>query len=117
MKERVAVFVCFNNTISDQKVLDFITYGIEEEGIPFHLEASENKDFKELATIASRESQLDVGIGLDSNGNMCLHHAMLPESFYLFEENHSNNRIKLRNIGVNAARLVKGIPFKIEEML
>ena len=117
MENKLAVFVCFSNTISDQTVLDFITYGIEEEGIPFHLRALENDDFKELAMSASKESQLDVGIGLDAKGNMCLHHAMLPENIYLFEENHKNDRRKLRNIGINGARLVKGIPFKMEEML
>lgn len=113
MNERLAIFICTENKITDSSIVDKISYGIEEEGIPFHIKNDDCADYKVLATKASNESQLDVGIGIDASGNMCLHHAKLPDQYYLFDSKHMNDPKKLRDIGVNGARLVKGIPFII----
>ncbi|PKM52038.1 MAG: glycerol dehydratase [Firmicutes bacterium HGW-Firmicutes-7] len=113
MNETLAIYICYENKITDKQLIDLITYGIEEEGIPCHLKSDLCSNFKELAIIASNESQLDVGIGIDAAGNMCLHHSKLPDQYFLFESNHQNDKLKLRNIGVNGARLVKGIPFVV----
>lgn len=113
MNERLAIFVCTENKIKDSNIVDLITYGIEEEGIPYLTISHGCSDYKELAIRASNESQLDVGIGIDASGNMCLHHAKLPDEYYLFDSKHFNDKKRLRDIGVNGARLVKGIPFII----
>ena len=111
MNERLAVFVYIEDKIKDSGIVDFVIYGIEEEGIPYHIVSDNCSNYKELAIKASNDSQLDVGIGIDSSGDMCLHHAKLPDLYYLFDSKHMNDQKKLRDIGVNGARLVKGIPF------
>ncbi len=114
MKENLAIYICYEKKITNKSLIDLITYGIEEEGIPFHLIGDDCSDYKKLAMIASNESQLDVGIGLDESGNICLHHSKLPDQYFLFPCKHYNDQKKLRNIGINGARLVKGIPFIVE---
>lgn len=114
MSEKLAIYVCFENRITDLGLMDLIAYGIEEEGIPYQLKSEACSNFKELAMIASNESQLDVGIGIDAAGNICLHHSKLPDHYFLFESNHYKDMNRLRNIGINGARLVKGVPFIVE---
>lgn len=111
MNERLAVFIYIEDKLKNTGIVDFITYGIEEEGIPYHIVSDGATNYKELAEKASNDSQLDVGIGVDASGNMCLHHAKLPDQYYLFDCKYLNDQKKLRDIGVNGARLVKGIPF------
>lgn len=111
MNEKLAVFVYVEDKINDFMLIDHITYGIEEEGIPYQVIKDSISNYKMLSEKASNDSQLDVGIGVDASGNMCLHHAKLPDEYYLFDCKHLNDLKKLRDIGVNGARLVKGIPF------
>lgn len=113
MSGKLAVFICYDKDIKDKNIISAITYGIEEEGIPYQLKELDYNNFNKLAVEASNESQLDVGIGVDAKENICLHHSKLPNNFFLFGDKHNKDIKKLRNIGVNGARLVKGIPFKI----
>jgi Dehydratase medium subunit len=103
--------------------------GLEEEGVHFRTEEravwTEERPGRggerdrrgedgavELAYAAACASTLAVGVGLDTSGTVCLHHAKLaPSSPLLVLHNHVT-RTTLRWIGHNAARVVKGMPFK-----
>jgi len=97
------------DNLTESKFLN-ILLGIEEEGIPYQLEAVHNSDVLELAHEASVNSRLGVGIGVSKEG-IVLQYEKLDKASPLF-------RIKLyqldlyRKIGSNAARLVKKMPFK-----
>lgn len=81
--------------------------GLEEEGVPFLLQQWDKTcGCVEMAAEAASRSPLQVGIGIDQNGDLCLHHEKLKqEEPYLLD--HLQNG---RNSGKNAARLVKGLP-------
>ena len=87
-----------------------VLLGIEEEGIPYDLQAEHCADVLELAHNASLDSRLGVGVGISKEG-VVLQYEKLDKAAPLF-------RIKLyqtdqfRNIGSNAARLVKKMPFR-----
>lgn len=87
-----------------------LTAGMEEEGVPFRVEEAEAAagGAAELAHAAAHASTLDVGIGVDAAGHICVHHAKLPPDAPALNgpPRHA------RSLGHNAARLVTGIPFK-----
>ena len=92
-----------------------IGYGIEEEGIPFSLVSpDELSDPVSLAT----QSQLLVGIACDGR-DAVLHYRNLPlEKFiYRIKDYSAIPDHVLRLFGSNAARLVKGVPFKKSDLL
>ena len=97
------------DNLSESKFYN-VLLGIEEEGIPYELEAVHNSDVLELAHEASVNSRLGVGIGISKEG-VVLQFEKLDKASPLF-------RIKLyklelyRRIGSNAAILVKKMPFK-----
>jgi propanediol dehydratase-reactivating factor small subunit len=66
---------------------------------------------RELAFAAAQASNLDVGIGVDAAGYICVHHAKLPPDAPAVAGPPSS----ARTMGHNAARLVVGIPFKQQE--
>lgn len=109
----ICVVICVSETIKDRLEIKDITYGIEEEGIPYIIRVSEEKRLEDLARLASKDSQLDVGIGVDEHLMGGIYHDKLPEDHLLFRRELLLQREGARNLGVNAARLVKGIPFKI----
>lgn len=84
--------------------------GIEEEQIPVAMREIKVDDVVSRAYQAALSSKLDVGIAYDGN-NYVVHYKNLPERKPLFNFNINNDK-KLRVLGANAARLVKGIPFK-----
>ncbi|CAM3563887.1 glycerol dehydratase reactivase beta/small subunit family protein [Parendozoicomonas haliclonae] len=85
--------------------------GIEEEGIPFFITISEQKDICEAGLDAARASRLGVGLGI-STDRVTLHHEkvglqpVFSEQFFRGAGSEA-----LRRIGANGARLIKGIPF------
>lgn len=91
-------------------------YGIEEEGIPFR--EINNDDIDNLSSMSGVEkayqaalsSQLGVGLAYDDN-YAYLHQKNLPEMEPLFKVRLSDQD-NINRLGTNAARLVKGIPFK-----
>jgi len=91
-----------------------VKYGLEEEGIPFSCQ--EKGDFtslEKLAYAAAEASTLGVGLGVDQNQNVVLHyHRLQPDSPLFSLSGGSCNSILGRMMGSNAARLVKGNPFK-----
>ncbi|MBC1377321.1 glycerol dehydratase reactivase beta/small subunit family protein [Listeria innocua] len=90
-----------------------VLFGIEEEGIPCELEIMPLKDEVQAAFRASASSPLLVGITL-KNDHLVIHYRNLPPDQPLFSEYRfcAATLEKQRNMGMNAARLVKGVPFK-----
>ncbi|MCI1553205.1 MAG: glycerol dehydratase reactivase beta/small subunit family protein [Levilactobacillus sp.] len=84
--------------------------GIEEEQIPFSLQSIAVKDTVSRAYQAALASRLSVGIAYD-NKRYVIHYKNLPEQEPLFDVTVVDAK-QLRALGANAARLVKGIPFK-----
>ncbi|MCR1898396.1 glycerol dehydratase reactivase beta/small subunit family protein [Irregularibacter muris] len=110
--KKVCIVLCINKNIKSFEAIEEITYGIEEEGIPFTIIFKEKDDVKELCEIAIKESQLGVGIGVDSQYLASLYQEKLPENYLLFTRNLLDSLKASRDLGVNAARLVKGAPFR-----
>ncbi|OVF77120.1 propanediol dehydratase [Klebsiella pneumoniae] len=88
-----------------------VLLGIEEEGIPFVLQPQTGGDLVHHAWQAAQRSPLQVGIACDRE-RLIVHYKNLPASTPLFSLMYHQNRLARRNTGNNAARLVKGIPFR-----
>lgn len=109
--ERPTIVIGLNNqspSAADQ--LRPLLNGIEEEQIPVAMREIAVADVVSRAYQAALSSKLDVGIAYDGD-NYIVHYKNLPEKKPLFNFNISDDK-KLRILGANAARLVKGIPFK-----
>ncbi len=86
--------------------------GIEEEMIPYALLEAAGGQARELAFSAAEASRLEVGLGITPQAT-ALGYAKLPPGQPLFALEHGQyTEEELRTLGANAARLVKGIPFK-----
>lgn len=97
--------------------------GLEEEGVPCRVramsaseagaddDASEPRDAVALAHAAARLSPVSVGIGLDADA-AALHLPQLPAAEPLLRLPVENVPERMRALGHNAARLVKGAPLK-----
>lgn len=88
-----------------------VLLGIEEEGIPFVIQRHEPGDIIQCAWQAARQSPLLVGIACDTE-TLVVHYKNLPTSAPLFTLTYHQNSLDRRSTGNNAARLVKGIPFR-----
>lgn len=102
-----------------KKEIIHVSYGIEEEGIPFKFIPINSKaSVIECAYRASQESPLLVGIACDKQ-DLVLHYRNLPADCFIYRiKNYSSaSKRDLRLFGSNAARLVKGIPFKKNSIL
>lgn len=93
-------------------VSDFtgVLLGIEEEGIPYDVQEEHTSDVLELAHKASLDSRLGVGVGISKEG-IVLQYEKLDKAAPLFKIKLYQKEL-FRNIGANAARLVKKMPFK-----
>lgn len=90
-----------------------ILWGMEEEGVPWVIKERESADVKALGYEAAQASRLGVGLGVSREGEVTLHFHRLPPERPLFEVRAGKKQPDLyRRLGSNAARLVKGIPFK-----
>ncbi len=85
--------------------------GMEEEGIPYSIVASKTGAAVPMAYQGACESKLGVGIGISAE-SLCIHYAKLPCDQPLFVLPGPGRAVEWRCFGYNAARLVKGIPFK-----
>ncbi|MBA7801024.1 glycerol dehydratase reactivase beta/small subunit family protein [Citrobacter freundii] len=88
-----------------------VLLGIEEEGIPFVVQESHSADIILSAWLAACQSPLLVGIGCNRE-QLVVHYKNLPTSAPLFTLMYHQDSHARRCIGNNAARLVKGIPFR-----
>ncbi|WP_280770775.1 glycerol dehydratase reactivase beta/small subunit family protein [Salipaludibacillus daqingensis] len=107
-----SIHICYCG--NEEKAVDVsqVLFGIEEEGLPYFLVEKEEESAIELGFIAANSSPLGVGIGIGRNGDMILHYSKLEPKIPLYKINQNNETWKQRALGANAARLVKGIPFK-----
>ena len=100
------------STIGDcLAVWNEVLLGIEEEGIPFVIQHQAAGEVVQSAWQAARMSPLLVGIACNEE-TLVVHYKNLPASTPLFSLRYHQDRLARRNTGNNAARLVKGIPFR-----
>lgn len=96
----------------EKQYIEEILWGIEEEGIPFIIKNKDLDNAKELANLASKDSKLSVGIGVNKRGDVALTIDKLRVEEPLFFINLEEGNTCLRSLGANGARLVKGMPLK-----
>lgn len=87
-----------------------LTYGMEEEGIPWEEDTREGMDALALSWEAAQASRLEVGLGLDRQF-VVLHYSKLQQDQPLYRV-PARQADQVRAIGANAARLVKKLPLK-----
>lgn len=101
----------------DNKQLHQMLWGIEEEGIPFKTTEKQITDIRKEAHNAASLSPLAVGIAC-THQEIVVHSRNLTPDNPLFQVSlqtlgdQGDLYNQLRNLGCNAARLVKGLPFK-----
>ncbi|HWR39144.1 MAG TPA: glycerol dehydratase reactivase beta/small subunit family protein [Patescibacteria group bacterium] len=95
-----------------QRRLREVEAGLEEEGIPFILKKAAEQDPVRLAHRAAGESALSVGVGIGGPWGVCIHYSRFQEDQPLFLLKDEAGPAQWRCFGYNAARLVKGTPFK-----
>ncbi len=91
--------------------IKYLLYGMEEEGIPSEIKETTQKELVQAAYEQAVKSPLAVGIAIDEK-HAVLHFKNLPEKEPLFTV--ENKGESMMTLGKNAARLVKGIPFKLD---
>lgn len=99
-----------------EDILKPVLYGIEEEGLPVVIESHSGTNMT-LADLASRNSALSVGIGVDDEAIVLTYKNIPMHQFIYRLTGYAQYPDSLRTLGVNAARLVKGNPFVSDERL
>ncbi|WP_304117219.1 glycerol dehydratase reactivase beta/small subunit family protein [Mycolicibacterium bacteremicum] len=84
--------------------------GIEEEGVPCTVESVTGQSATALAIRAAAQSPLQVGIGVDADGEVSVCHVKLEQP--VFELTGGSSPARLRTLGHNAARIVAGLPLR-----
>jgi propanediol dehydratase-reactivating factor small subunit len=115
--EKPAVRILVAGEVATE-ILDCIGWGLEEEGIPASRgPAAENTTVIALAKQAACESRLHVGIGVSGRlRQAALHQRDMPdEKPILTAPVGMAARDELIRLGINAARLVKGNPFRFDD--
>lgn len=110
--QKPVIHVYYCRQMKDISCFLQLMFGMEEEGVPCFIEAHEEKTALELGYKAAESSSLDVGIGIGEDETVILHYAKLKREEPLFQINLCGDKARLRALGANAARLVKGVPFK-----
>lgn len=110
--KKPGVYIYYSSEIKDVSVFDDVLFGIEEEGIPYEIKKQKQLDSYELSHTAAQDSRLAVGIGVHISGEITLTLNKLKKEKPLLIANLEWEKDNLRNLGANAGRLVKGIPFK-----
>jgi propanediol dehydratase-reactivating factor small subunit len=120
--DRPAIHVTLAREV-DESLYKWISVGAEEEGIPCRLmpaddiddEIDDETDVAALAHAAARSSRLDVGVGVAS-GQVAVHERHMPVERPVVatevEEDHAVHTC--RTAGSNAARLVIGMPLRLD---
>ena len=111
-QRKPAVSILIVQPVSGE-IIEHVLWGLEEEGIPYEIGALESGVAEVMAKQAADGSALNVGIGVNGpEEKAVLHHRDLPEEKPLFSLGLKDARapMRLRTLGVNAARLVKGDP-------
>lgn len=108
-----SIFVKVAPKYDGSNVFNNVLYGIEEEGIPYTVDVVDGSSLmtKNLSYEASSKSNLGVGVGIADDG-ISVHYEKLKQDETLFCIEADSNVDKVRDIGSNAARIVKRMPFK-----
>lgn len=94
----------------DQDSLKEICAGIEEEGVLYEIISKDAMDFDVLCFESANDSVLGTGIGI-VGVKTALALRSLPKGRYVFSIEEPT-KSQSRNLGANAARVVKRMPFK-----
>lgn len=116
-EDNVAIVIAYEPEKVNKSLLTQLHYGIEEEGIPYLMMSFDEKDGIKLSERGAEASKLGVGIGIDGKGYGCLSHTNFRAGDVLFHQNLNDDAEAARILGTNAARLIKGIPFKVKGMV
>lgn len=111
--DRPAINIYYSSQIKDKSSYNQLLWGIEEEGLPYNIQSKPLENSIELGYSAAEDSKLNVGIGIGKDGNIIVHYQKLNKEKPLFNLNIKDEHHNLRKLGANAARLIKGIPFKL----
>lgn len=109
--KRVEIIIHYPKNLRNRDKVFFLAYGIEEEGLPFKLIETSSISAHENAQRAAGESTLDVGIGIGEDWQIAVRHSRFEKNMYLFDMKAWDG-LDLKAYGANAARLIKGVPFK-----
>ncbi|MFC3885612.1 glycerol dehydratase reactivase beta/small subunit family protein [Bacillus songklensis] len=105
-KRDIYMTILYNSTLPSDQIQE-VCAGLEEEEVPFLLQERDKAgSFIELGWEAASMSPLQVGIGIDQNGDVCVHHQKLKREEPYLQDSLPNGR----KLGKNAARLIKGLP-------
>lgn len=110
-----SIIICTSQHAGLEAKLRELQAGMEEEGVPCSLLSDSSADAVALAYKGAQVSLLGVGVGIGSAA-LCIHYQKLPENQPLFVLQGEGTLTEWRYFGYNAARLVKGLPFKAEPM-
>ena len=92
-------------------VLREVCAGAEEEGVPTRVEPSGTPAAgPALAHAAALASPLEVGVGIDGDGAVAVHHASLPPGTPALAVASGGDQPRWRRAGAVAARIVTGLP-------
>lgn len=92
-------------------VLREVCAGAEEEGVPTRVEDAATPDGPAvLAHTAALASPLEVGVGIDADGAVAVHHASLPPGTPALAVASGGDPPGWRRAGAVAARIVTGLP-------
>lgn len=108
-KREMYVMVLYDGALKQKSSLKEIGAGLEEEGVPYRMQPMDEEGPPHaagLGAIAADMSPLQVGIGVDRNGVLALHHEKLKNHGPYLQDDWQNGR----DLGKNAGRLVKGLP-------
>lgn len=104
-KSKIYITILYNSALPPSQIQE-VCAGLEE-GVPILLQKWDKAgSFIELGREAASRSPLQVGIGIDKNGDLCVHHEKLKQEEPYLQDSLQNGR----NLGKNAARLIKGLP-------
>ena len=112
---RPLIEVYWTGPLFSEPLRQRLAEGMEEEGVPYRFSEQAGADAVSLSSQAAHASTLEVGVGLDAEGNMAVHTRRLPADQPLFLAAWPHDAAALRRFGSHAARLVKGLPFRLDE--
>lgn len=108
------IIIYHHPNVSQEAIQDLL-FGIEEEGIPFSLETrGTDEDILRMADEASHASALSVGVGCTADTLVLSYQNLPPHQFIYGLRSYKQAQQAMRALGANAARLVKGNPFKTD---
>jgi hypothetical protein len=100
---------CIGNQEPDSIAL--IEHGIEEESVPWVVESGFDGESVAVAYEAALGSALEIGVSVNADGRIVVHHKQLPDERPLYDFTDAEGS-RARTLGSNAARLAKGTPLK-----